>query len=154
MELAIINGTYRDSSTKAATAGNYQLACLIIFYIFYKISTWERITMNNQRFKQYSGGGMASCRSCCRWNPIIIAFDARIGTSDATQNSGNAPGCAINSFTTNVSANNSCVSTLGFGATTNGTYGTYLCPSHIHRLHKLCSTRGSWKSIVDWIRRS
>lgn len=39
MELAIINGTYRDSSTKAATAGNYQLACLIIFYIFYKIST-------------------------------------------------------------------------------------------------------------------
>lgn len=154
MELAIINGTYRDSSTKAVTAGNYHLSGLNDLYKSCVKSTQEQITMNNQRFKQYSGGRMASCGSCCCWNAVIITWDAWIGTSATTPNSRNAIGCAINSLTTNVSANVSCFPPFWLRATTNGAYWTYLCPSHVHRLYKLRSTCGSWKSLVDWIRRS
>lgn len=62
MELAIINGTYRDSSTKAVAAGEFMLFYLVQNYTIYKyLSTaceeeWRRLAQSAAETRLLSPG--------------------------------------------------------------------------------------------------
>lgn len=94
MELAIINGTYRDSSAKAAAAAG------TIFYKYFKADcTFFRVFFSVR-------WGMETCRSRSSWNAtLIIPCHPRFG--NAVTNTSYPVGSAFNPLATYVSANDS-----------------------------------------------